>query len=474
MSQCMADGASCRYKPFYVAAFTITGTCGLIWCLCGIRTANMGDKWNKCWEKCCASFLFSFLVTLRIFDMMSDWAFRYISLDSERFNEDNIYWDFLQGNLLESANSPGGASGQGYSKVSFMKHCSTAACVVGSLLLIPDLFSISIRFDAESKTDEPNKEAFKKVAIGICSIIWLEDIPQLAMTAIYLRAVYEPFFNPEAFLTISTGGSVDDDDDGLGEAALGEDSVFISFMDTVVDKDLLAVVSFVLSAISLLFNLYYAFKALSICFGKNKPRKMIMKATQKIKKAASRSFKRGGRERATFDDSTAHDPTMYTNPLASRWGQSALEDEAFDEYEASSVSAVSSSEPNPVARLPLTRAEIVAASASNSDTSSRVSLETEFRVSGCTGREMFYNGEYVPDGKVNGKTRYKHTHSPGRTIEWEKGSWRLAATDSGSDFKVASHLARPPTTRWVKGLATSSTIPMVQDLKTFTRTSSDT
>lgn len=409
-----------RYKPFYIAAFSITGTCGFVWCYCGISIAKDGDKWTAWWHKGCASFVYSFLACLRIFDMMSDWAFRLISLNGQRWQDENMYWSFMQK-----------AGPDAISKVDIVKHCALGACVVGSLLLIPDLYSISVRYEAESKTGNPDRQAFKKVALGICGIIWLEDIPQLAMTAIYLRAVNDPFFDPEGFqygenaegenldAAVNVGNSTGVDNAAILEGLSG-------FLDTVIQEDTLALISFVLSTISLLFNLYYAMKALVICTGKNKPLRIISRASKKIRSAASSSFKRR-RETANLADGGGM-IAMIANPMYATAG-------------AASIPA-----------------------------SGRV---TEFRVTGCTGSERGYNGEYAPDGTFHGKAKYRHTTNSERSIEWyTTNRWRLV-NGANWDFRVPSYAARPPMTGWVRDEATSA-VPMIQDLKLITRTSSDT
>jgi hypothetical protein len=100
------------------------------------------------------SMLFAFLVTLRLFDLMSDWGMYIISLSTQHFGEP-------------------------------LRYACLAFSILGSLLFAADLANLRARGEHwfGQTADSEELSSMGKVML---MIVFLEDVPQAVITALYL------------------------------------------------------------------------------------------------------------------------------------------------------------------------------------------------------------------------------------------------------------------------------------------------
>jgi len=125
--------------------------------------------------------LFALLVTLRIFDTMSDWAMYALTLRSKRFTEYSTY----------SHSNEDGADGLGLGlNTDHLQYVSLAFTIIGTLLLTLDLATFKKRAASWFSSSEPlKKEDRTNIGMGMAAILLFEDVPQLAIAIAYLKSV---------------------------------------------------------------------------------------------------------------------------------------------------------------------------------------------------------------------------------------------------------------------------------------------
>jgi len=170
------------YKIFYLAAFSIAGSCFAIWWILSLCISVDGgcgpcggghDKYenSNClthnfWAMTIAGFAAS-----RVFDMMSDWALYEISLANPIFEE-----------CSEVLLKP---------DVEIVRRISLAFCIIGTILTPFDLLSLGFRYDAWTR-NQPDIGNYGTIAFCTCLVVWLEDVPQLVLSKMYLDTVNDP------------------------------------------------------------------------------------------------------------------------------------------------------------------------------------------------------------------------------------------------------------------------------------------
>ena len=186
-----ADSMNIEYLLFYTAAAAIAGSCAFCWCVFALCISVDGGRHGCCGDdhdkyehsnpvvhSFYASMLAGFAAS-RLFDMMSDWALYYISFHNQLFTECSIYLFKPDPEMI--------------------KRVSLAFCIIGTILTPFDLLSLTFRYDAFTKSS-PEKGRFFMVALCTCMVVWLEDVPQLILSVMYLETVNDPqcIFNTTA------------------------------------------------------------------------------------------------------------------------------------------------------------------------------------------------------------------------------------------------------------------------------------
>lgn len=141
------------FKPFYYAALPITGATFIA--SGGYAYRYLAGDSDTNWF---ATLLFATFVALRVFDLMSDWGMYAISLGTQH------------------AGLP-------------LRHASLAFSIIGSLLMIVDLSTMHKRAKHWFGIED-GSESLKSVGYGMLTVVILEDIPQLIISAIFFSEIY--------------------------------------------------------------------------------------------------------------------------------------------------------------------------------------------------------------------------------------------------------------------------------------------
>jgi len=169
----LAEADAKNLVPFYGAAgaisvVTLFGSASYAYCY---LDESKSKKLNIFW--------FALFVTLRIFDTMSDWSMYALTLQSDRFT------------LYSTYGSEGGADGLGLGiNANHLQKVSLAFTIIGTLLLTLDLTTFRKRAAAWFSTSAALEEDEQKaVGTGMAAILLFEDLPQLAICIAYLKSV---------------------------------------------------------------------------------------------------------------------------------------------------------------------------------------------------------------------------------------------------------------------------------------------
>jgi hypothetical protein len=137
-------------------------------------------------KSCCALLNDPFVLTCKVFDWCSDWAFMAVSLRSARFTETSTM-GYFQDNTYKQE-----------------QRASLTFCIFGTILVIAESYAIGA-MGSETVLWGYNKHTLRCI-IGVC-VILLEDIPQLSLCGVYLNALhsevaFKPSADPLTFLSI--------------------------------------------------------------------------------------------------------------------------------------------------------------------------------------------------------------------------------------------------------------------------------
>ena len=165
------------YSPFYIAMGVIAPLFFLMCLGCNLSTDSDGG--------CTKPLSTAFVLTCKVFDWMSDWAFYAISLQSPRFTEQSIF-GFYRDDTFER-----------------IQKASLAFCIIGTFLVISEWYGIGYVRENTELFGMNNHQI--RANIGLLVILF-EDIPQLTLCGVYLGGMYT---NTE------DAGGVDITDDGF-------------------------------------------------------------------------------------------------------------------------------------------------------------------------------------------------------------------------------------------------------------------
>jgi hypothetical protein len=112
--------------------------------------------------------LLALFATIRVWDTMSDWAMWSITLHNDRFTKYSKH-----GNDEDTG-------GDGTFKQ--IQTASLVFTILGTILLLLDLGTLIRRFSDGTKSK-------KFVGFGMCTIVFVEDVPQLVLSMVYLISV---------------------------------------------------------------------------------------------------------------------------------------------------------------------------------------------------------------------------------------------------------------------------------------------
>lgn len=139
------------YNPFYIAMGVIVPFF-FLFCLAGTQELTP-----------------AFVLTCKVFDWMSDWAFYAVSLHSPRFTEQSTFGSYRDDTY------------EGVQKASL------AFCIIGTLLVISEWYGIGFVRKNTVLWGMNNHQI--RANIGIFVIIF-EDIPQLSLCGVYLNGMH--------------------------------------------------------------------------------------------------------------------------------------------------------------------------------------------------------------------------------------------------------------------------------------------
>lgn len=143
------------YNPFYIAMAVIVPTFFLLCLVCQLDNDGAWAIFNP-----------AFVLTCKVFDWMSDWAFYTISLHNPMFTE----------------RSSMGITGSYH----HVQKASLAFCIIGTMLVVAEWYGIGFISENASLCGMNNHHIRR--TIGIFVIIF-EDIPQLVLCALYITSM---------------------------------------------------------------------------------------------------------------------------------------------------------------------------------------------------------------------------------------------------------------------------------------------
>lgn len=134
-----------RFAFFGFNVFSLVGVVVVFLVALCCAESNYADRWTICKNR----WLYAIFVTLRVFDLATDWGTYAISLTFQH-------------------------------KGTTLRRASLVFCVIGSLLVIVDLVTLKRRLFGDG-----GDESRRLICYGMLAIVCLEDIPQIAIMSVY-------------------------------------------------------------------------------------------------------------------------------------------------------------------------------------------------------------------------------------------------------------------------------------------------